>query len=465
MHQAPINDLYVLDSVQHDALAAARAERLTRALGATAKVVSREELDEAARQWPWRGAQFYPRRTGSFDYAPGWTIVLDTYAAPGRDGGVTPAGFRNAAKLAEVGGVCRSALEIHCASGCFHRCAYCHCHPDFHIACDLETMLELLPGYFAEHADQLLWKFDNGTDTLVLEPEYGASELMVPFFAAADRFLMLYTKSDNVDHLLDLPHNGQTIINWSLAGRTQSAELELGAPDSFARIKAMRLFPDFSCVDAERGIFKATYSAQDDVQARNAVLEFVDAHDVGCGWVLKLLQMFPELQTLQIEIPIKDKAPLRAEITRSGLFATSNMGHRYEDRYQRYDDAKTKIMMEHFRGHLTEREMREKQAPIEREKQQFLDDLWEECQPYLKIEAATYEVVRIIDGDTLIVRDESGHTERVRLRRLNAPESSEPGGPEAKAELAKEFPVGTQVELTIYARDKYGCNIANVEAD
>lgn len=240
MHQAPINDLYVLDSVQHDALAAARAERLTRALGATAKVVSREELDEAARQWPWRGAQFYPRRTGSFDYAPGWTIVLDTYAAPGRDGGVTPAGFRNAAKLAEVGGVCRSALEIHCASGCFHRCAYCHCHPDFHIACDLETMLELLPGYFAEHADQLLWKFDNGTDTLVLEPEYGASELMVPFFAAADRFLMLYTKSDNVDHLLDLPHNGQTIINWSLAGRTQSAELELGAPDSFARIKAMR---------------------------------------------------------------------------------------------------------------------------------------------------------------------------------------------------------------------------------
>ena len=70
-------------------------------------------------------------------------------------------------------------------------------------------------------------------------------------------------------------------------------------------------------------------------------------------------------------------------------------------------------------------------------------------------------VRRIVDGDTLMIEIE-GKVERVRLRRVNAPEMDEPGGPEAKAALEKKFPPGSAVRVTIYARDVYARIVAEV---
>ena len=75
--------------------------------------------------------------------------------------------------------------------------------------------------------------------------------------------------------------------------------------------------------------------------------------------------------------------------------------------------------------------------------------------------APRYEVVRIVDGDTLIVRVE-GKNERVRLRRLNAPELDEEGGQEAKEALERRFPAGSRVKIEIFARDKYGRIVAEI---
>ena len=49
---------------------------------------------------------------------------------------------------------------------------------------------------------------------------------------------MLYTKSDNVDHLLNLAHNGHTIINWTLSCDTVAREIEKRTPTMEARIQA-----------------------------------------------------------------------------------------------------------------------------------------------------------------------------------------------------------------------------------
>ena len=68
---------------------------------------------------------------------------------------------------------------------------------------------------------------------------------------------------------------------------------------------------------------------------------------------------------------------------------------------------------------------------------------------------------KIVDGDTLIVSIE-GKNERVRLRRVNAPELDEPGGEEAKAALEEKFPPGSRVRVTTYARDVYGRLVADV---
>ena len=233
----------MVEDVWRDRRARSRAESLMQGLGVTSPTrVSRAEARRLAAARPTAQGGRAPRRTGSFDYSGGWTVLLDTYGDDEHMGEtIVRTTFRDAAQCRLTAGVCQSALELHAAFGCYHRCDYCFCDPFFHIACDLESLLDALPQYFAQYPHQQLFKFDNFTDTLVLEPEYGASELLVPYFGrTADRFLLLYTKSDNVAHLLDLPHRGHTIMNWSLSPTTQSRVIEVNAPDTFARIDAMR---------------------------------------------------------------------------------------------------------------------------------------------------------------------------------------------------------------------------------
>jgi len=146
-----------------------------------------------------------------------------------------------------MGCVCQSAWEIHCAYGCAHACGYCHVGELVNVMLNLEELADRVEDLVRQHSDQQLYKFDNMTDTICFEPEYGASAVMVERFArlsndptAPDAYLMLYTKSDNVGHLLDLDHRGRTIVNWTLSGSTQAALIERDAPPSGARIAAAR---------------------------------------------------------------------------------------------------------------------------------------------------------------------------------------------------------------------------------
>lgn len=83
-------------------------------------------------------------------------------------------------------------------------------------------------------------------------------------------------------------------------------------------------------------------------------------------------------------------------------------------------------------------------------------------------QAAT-KVVRIIDGDTLVV-DIDGDRERVRILSIDTPETKDPDqpveclGPEAAAFLKELLPVGTEVELDYDTtrRDRYGRLLAAV---
>ena len=70
-------------------------------------------------------------------------------------------------------------------------------------------------------------------------------------------------------------------------------------------------------------------------------------------------------------------------------------------------------------------------------------------------------VRRVIDGDTFEVAGPGGVRVRIRLRRTNAPEMDEPGGPEAKAALEAKIG-GKQIHLKSYARDRYGRTIAEI---
>ncbi|MGB9596429.1 MAG: spore photoproduct lyase family protein, partial [Candidatus Poribacteria bacterium] len=145
--------------------------------------------------------------------------------------------FRNKANYPDH--ICKSAYEIHSAWGCYHACDYCHVKDFINIMINLEEFVQHLDELVKREKWQKLYKYDNQTDTICFEPEYGASELLVNYFAKQDdKYLMLYTKSDNVDHLLDLKHNGHTIINWTLSCDTVSKLIEKKAPTMDERIES-----------------------------------------------------------------------------------------------------------------------------------------------------------------------------------------------------------------------------------
>lgn len=69
-------------------------------------------------------------------------------------------------------------------------------------------------------------------------------------------------------------------------------------------------------------------------------------------------------------------------------------------------------------------------------------------------------VVRVIDGDTIIVDVDWGMRRHdpetpIRVLGINAREHDEPGGPEATANLTALLPVGTPVVLRTAKPDKY----------
>jgi len=64
-------------------------------------------------------------------------------------------------------------------------------------------------------------------------------------FARNDKCLLVYTKSNNIDHLLDLPYKEHMPCYWTVATDTQAATIERGAPSLDQRLEAMR-----KCADA-----------------------------------------------------------------------------------------------------------------------------------------------------------------------------------------------------------------------
>jgi DNA repair photolyase len=136
--------------------------------------------------------------------------------------------------------VCQAAYELHSIFGCLHACDYCHVEDFVNIMLNIEDLIDHLKTVIPKHPDQFLYKYDNWSDICAFEPEYNATEPLVRYFATLSKqYLLLYTKSANIDFLLNLPHNGHTLINWSLSPPTQSALIEKETPHMNQRIKAM----------------------------------------------------------------------------------------------------------------------------------------------------------------------------------------------------------------------------------
>ncbi len=245
--QAP--EVVVSKRVLSDPLMSARLERMMACISSPNVIeADDEELARWAQERGWRAGRM---RTGQYHTESAPALVFDAFdfdAAERRKRaaalplpGAAPWGLRDHRVMREKQGcVCQTAWEIHCAYGCLHACQYCHVPPVFRIMMNLEELAGRVKEFGETIPEQRLYKFDNQTDQITLEPEYGASRIMVEMFADwPGRWLLLYTKSDNVDHLLPLRHRGRTLISWSLNSETACREIEKKTPSLDARLAAM----------------------------------------------------------------------------------------------------------------------------------------------------------------------------------------------------------------------------------
>ncbi len=149
--------------------------------------------------------------------------------------------LRNGKQQVEEHGVlCQTAIEVQSVVGCPFDCAYCPYTSFVCIRLDVETFVDEVAALVRARPSQTLWKLNNRSDTLALEPEYGLAAALVERFATFDEaMLLLYSKGDSVEHLTALAHNLHTAASFTITPDPIAALLEQGAPPPSARIAAL----------------------------------------------------------------------------------------------------------------------------------------------------------------------------------------------------------------------------------
>lgn len=74
----------------------------------------------------------------------------------------------------------------------------------------------------------------------------------------------------------------------------------------------------------------------------------------------------------------------------------------------------------------------------------------------------TVRVVRVVDGDTVVIRSAESLNLKVRLQGIDAPECGMPFGPQAQRFL-EQLVLGRTVQMTTTGRDRYGRTVATLE--
>ena len=118
--------------------------------------------------------------------------------------------------------------------------------PTVKIFVNIDEILDQITRITSKLSEPTAFYLGKLQDGLALDPLTGYSCLMVPFFAQQKNArLTLLTKSAEVANLLDLDHQGHTILSWSLNPSDICDAFESNVPPPNERIAAMR-----KCADA-----------------------------------------------------------------------------------------------------------------------------------------------------------------------------------------------------------------------
>ena len=134
------------------------------------------------------------------------------------------------------------------SNGCPYFCTYCYLAfvyrnyaPFIKININYDTMFKQIRKALAATVSKVSFNMGEMLDSLALDHITNLTTMLVPFFAGLSRsYLMLLTKSSNVDNLLAVEPNDHTVVSWSLNSRRMIEQHELGTASLSERIEAAR---------------------------------------------------------------------------------------------------------------------------------------------------------------------------------------------------------------------------------
>ena len=138
------------------------------------------------------------------------------------------------------------------SNGCFYQCDWCYLkltyranQPFIKVYVNYDQIIGQLKKTLSIRTGPVIFNSGEMADSLALEHLTGAGQKFIPWFGASGNgYLFMLTKSDNVDEILDLPHNGHTIVAWSMNNEPVSRKFEIGAPPFMRRLNAAQKVQD-----------------------------------------------------------------------------------------------------------------------------------------------------------------------------------------------------------------------------
>jgi spore photoproduct lyase len=162
---------------------------------------------------------------------------------------------RSAVRLSsEEGNTCPNYWHFSLYGFCPYGCTYCYLagtpgvkfSPSVKIFTNIDEILNEIDKNARKIGRPTVFYHGKLQDGLALDPLTGYSRQLIPFFAEHPfARQVLLTKSANVENLLDLNHNGHTILSWTLHPPEISEQFEPNTPAITERLRAMK-----QCADA-----------------------------------------------------------------------------------------------------------------------------------------------------------------------------------------------------------------------
>ena len=147
--------------------------------------------------------------------------------------------------------VCCNYFTLDLIENCPFECTYCILQaflnkPVITVHANLEDMLKQVRQRTSSQPETL-FRIGTGehSDSLALDKTLGINQHVIKFFATLPNALLeLKTKSNHVEHLLELPHGGKTVISWSVNPQAIIKKEELKTATLDERLNAARMASD-----------------------------------------------------------------------------------------------------------------------------------------------------------------------------------------------------------------------------